>query len=88
MDGGVLENKPFTSTIDAIFSRLADRQVSRYLLYVDPDPVARAFVARRIRTPMTQRVACCQSPSPPPAAYPASKASMRTWRKWSCTTSK
>jgi len=38
MDGGVLKNKPFTSTIDAIFSRLADRQVSRFLLYVDPDP--------------------------------------------------
>ena len=38
MDGGVLKNKPFTSTIEAIFSRLADRQVSRYLLYVDPDP--------------------------------------------------
>ena len=44
MDGGVLENKPFTSTISAIFSRLADRQVSRYLLYVDPDPKALSFV--------------------------------------------
>ena len=38
MDGGVLKNKPFTSTIQAIFSRLADTQVSRYMLYVDPDP--------------------------------------------------
>src|SRR6478609_1057080 len=38
MDGGVLKNKPFTSTIEAIFSRLADRQVSRYMLYIEPDP--------------------------------------------------
>ncbi len=38
MDGGVLKNRPITSTIGAIFSRLADRQVSRYMLYVDPDP--------------------------------------------------
>ncbi|HYQ02434.1 MAG TPA: patatin-like protein [Polyangiaceae bacterium] len=37
MDGGVLKNKPFTSTIEAIFSRLADRQVSRYMLYIEPD---------------------------------------------------
>ena len=38
MDGGVLKNKPFTSTIEAIFSRLADTQVSRYVLYIEPDP--------------------------------------------------
>ncbi|MEO8905796.1 MAG: patatin-like protein [Polyangiaceae bacterium] len=38
MDGGVLKNKPFTSTIEAIFSRLADTQVARFMLYVDPDP--------------------------------------------------
>jgi len=43
MDGGVLENKPFTSAINAIFSRLADRQVSRYMLYVDPDPTEPSF---------------------------------------------
>ena len=39
MDGGVLKNKPFTSTIEAIFTRLADTQVSRYMLYVEPDPI-------------------------------------------------
>jgi patatin-related protein len=38
MDGGVLQNKPFTSTIQAIFTRLADTQVRRYMLYVEPDP--------------------------------------------------
>jgi patatin-related protein len=38
MDGGVLKNKPFTSTIAAIFTRLADTQVSRYMLYVEPVP--------------------------------------------------
>jgi patatin-related protein len=38
MDGGVLDNKPFSYTIDAIFGRLADRPVSRLLLYIEPDP--------------------------------------------------
>jgi len=38
IDGGVLDNKPFTTTLDAIYSRLADRPVSRWLLYVEPDP--------------------------------------------------
>jgi patatin-related protein len=38
MDGGVLDNKPFSYTINAIFSRVADRDVSRMLFYVEPDP--------------------------------------------------
>jgi len=38
VDGGLLDNKPFTHTINAIFRRLADRKVDRYLYYVDPDP--------------------------------------------------
>ncbi len=38
LDGGVLDNKPFSYTIEAIFSRSADRDVNRYLLYVEPDP--------------------------------------------------
>jgi patatin-related protein len=38
LDGGILENKPFTSTIDTIFYRMADRPVQRHLLYVEPDP--------------------------------------------------
>jgi patatin-related protein len=38
IDGGVLDNKPFSTTLDAIYSRLADRPVSRWLLYVEPDP--------------------------------------------------
>jgi hypothetical protein len=38
LDGGVLDNKPFTHTIKAIFSRTADREVSRRLCYVEPDP--------------------------------------------------
>jgi len=38
MDGGVLDNKPFTYTLKAIFSRAADRAVDRKLLYIEPDP--------------------------------------------------
>jgi hypothetical protein len=38
LDGGVLDNKPFSYAIDAIFRRTADRDVTRMLLYVEPDP--------------------------------------------------
>jgi hypothetical protein len=38
LDGGVLDNKPFTYTIREIFYRLADRKVDRKLFYVEPDP--------------------------------------------------
>lgn len=38
LDGGVLDNKPFTPTISAIFGRTADRPVDRVLFYVEPDP--------------------------------------------------
>lgn len=38
LDGGVLDNKPFTYTIREIFYRLASRRVDRRLFYVEPDP--------------------------------------------------
>src|SRR5262249_18770218 len=38
LDGGVLDNKPFTYTLGAIFSRCAEREVVRKLFYVEPDP--------------------------------------------------
>lgn len=38
LDGGLLDNKPFTHTIREIFYRLADRAVERRLFYVEPDP--------------------------------------------------
>ena len=38
VDGGVLDNKPFTHTLNAIFRRLANRSVDRRLFYVEPDP--------------------------------------------------
>jgi patatin-related protein len=38
MDGGILNNKPFTSTIGAIASRTATREVERFLIYVEPRP--------------------------------------------------
>ncbi|HEU4582581.1 MAG TPA: patatin-like protein [Polyangiaceae bacterium] len=46
VDGGVLDNKPFTTTLGAIFHRMADRPVRRFLLYVEPDP-ERAPAAKR-----------------------------------------
>ncbi|MFL5806372.1 MAG: patatin-like protein [Roseiflexaceae bacterium] len=38
LDGGILDNKPFTYTTKAIFSRNADRDVDRKLFYVEPSP--------------------------------------------------
>ena len=37
-DGGILNNKPFTSTIKTIFSRAASHKVDRVLFFVEPDP--------------------------------------------------
>ena len=45
IDGGVLDNKPFTGTLEAIFSRLSDRPVTRHLFFVEPDP-AESVAAR------------------------------------------
>lgn len=38
LDGGLLDNKPFTHTLREIFYRLADHKVDRKLFYVEPDP--------------------------------------------------
>ena len=38
LDGGVLDNKPFTYTLKSIFGRTANREVERKLFYVEPDP--------------------------------------------------
>lgn len=38
IDGGVIDNKPFTHTIREIFFRTAERKVTRKLFYVEPDP--------------------------------------------------
>ncbi len=38
LDGGILHNKPFSTTIKEIFYRMANREVERFLLYVEPDP--------------------------------------------------
>ena len=42
VDGGVLDNKPFGPTIQAIRERPADVEVDRRLLYLEPDPGAAA----------------------------------------------
>ena len=38
VDGGILANKPFTTTLHEIFHRNADRDVDRLVFYVEPDP--------------------------------------------------
>jgi predicted acylesterase/phospholipase RssA len=38
IDGGVIDNKPFSHTIREIFFRTAERKVDRKLYYVEPDP--------------------------------------------------
>ena len=46
LDGGVLDNKPFSPTIQAIFARTTERDVDRILFYVEPDPEQTAQHAR------------------------------------------
>lgn len=48
IDGGVVDNKPFTSTLEAIFSRLSERPVTRHLLFVEPDPAEAAALRRAL----------------------------------------
>ncbi len=51
IDGGVVDNKPFTSTLEAIFSRLSEKPVQRRLLFVDPAPdEAAELLAQRARS--------------------------------------
>jgi len=38
LDGGILNNKPFSSTLRAIFHHTQTREVERLLVYVEPDP--------------------------------------------------
>jgi predicted acylesterase/phospholipase RssA len=38
IDGGVIDNKPFTHTIREIFFRTAERKIDRKLFYIEPDP--------------------------------------------------
>lgn len=38
LDGGVLDNKPFTYTIREMVYRVKDREIERHLFYVEPDP--------------------------------------------------
>jgi patatin-related protein len=48
IDGGVLDNKPFSYTIREIFFRAADREVDRKLFYVEPDPERFADARHRL----------------------------------------
>lgn len=38
VDGGVLDNKPFTHTLREIYLHTASREVDRKMIYVEPDP--------------------------------------------------
>jgi patatin-related protein len=38
IDGGVIDNKPFSHTIKEIFFRTTERKIERRLFYVEPDP--------------------------------------------------
>ncbi len=56
LDGGILNNKPFTSTIDAISRRTANREVERFLIYVEPNPEAFPQVASESANPPSPTV--------------------------------
>lgn len=45
LDGSILNNKPFDQAIDAIQNRPAFRNVSRRIVYIDPNPDARKVKA-------------------------------------------
>jgi patatin-related protein len=51
IDGGVLDNKPFTAVLPAIYQRHADRPVERLLFFVEPDPEDLREVARKPEGP-------------------------------------
>jgi len=38
VDGGIINNKPFAIALQALSQRAADRQVERYIVYIEPDP--------------------------------------------------
>jgi patatin-related protein len=38
VDGGIVNNKPFRSALEALSHRPADRQVERCMVYIEPDP--------------------------------------------------
>jgi patatin-related protein len=54
VDGGVLDNKPFGSAIEAIRERPADVQVDRRLLYLEPDPGVGLSPTHREKPTMVQ----------------------------------
>lgn len=51
IDGGVLDNKPFTQTIEQIYYRTADAPVDRKLFFVEPDPEQGRGVASTVEAP-------------------------------------
>ncbi len=70
LDGGVIDNKPFTYTLREIFHRASTRKVDRKLFYVEPDPehfttpevatqpdFARAIIASLIGIPGYESIA-------------------------------
>ena len=52
----MLDNKPFTYTTKAIFSRTANREVERKLFYVEPDPESFARPERASNPNLVQAV--------------------------------
>lgn len=38
VDGGIVNNKPFSAAIQALGQRPADRRVNRHIVYIEPDP--------------------------------------------------
>ncbi|MEM7218165.1 MAG: patatin-like protein [Pseudomonadota bacterium] len=39
LDGGIVNNKPFSAALDALNYRAADRAVDRAIVYIEPDPL-------------------------------------------------
>jgi patatin-related protein len=77
IDGGVLDNKPFSTTLEAIYSRLSDRPVSRWLLYVEPDP--ERFEAKAATVPDVVKTAIASITSLP--AYESIADDLRSLRE-------
>jgi patatin-related protein len=55
VDGGVLNNAPFDHVIDAIAARPAESEVSRRLVYIQPDPGRRLVDTPPVDTDETSR---------------------------------
>ncbi|MCZ6641594.1 MAG: patatin-like protein [Gammaproteobacteria bacterium] len=64
VDGGIVNNKPFAMALKALSQRAADRQVERYIVYIEPDPGVEEDVHREHDLGYLSTMRACYSTIP------------------------